>query len=116
MSKDMRCPFCHKKLTEGNKKKFENLCDHVSDPNQENYPERPTYVCDCETSKGGFWDGHGDFYCSEYKDEYCGCHTTDALNSFSRRCNIAVNFEIKHSKKWWFKFIEGILFKWEFAR
>lgn len=111
----MRCPFCHRKLVKGNYQKFETLCDHVDDPNKEDYPERPTYICDCKVSKGGFWDSLGDFYCSEYKDEYYGCNK-NALNSFTRRFSTAHRIRTKHHKKWWFKFIDGVLFKWQFAR
>jgi len=112
--KIMRCLFCHKKLIIGSKEKFENLCDHVVDPNMTDYPERETFRCSCQLSNGGFWDKQGDFYIKNYKKEYFNLNT-NALNSFSRRCDTVRKLEMKYSKKWWYKFIEGILFKWEFA-
>jgi len=62
----MACPFCGKELTKGEQKKYETLCDHVSDPNMEDYPLRDTWVCTCEKSKDSFWDMFGDFYSKHY--------------------------------------------------
>jgi len=58
----MKCPFCKKTLVRGEKKRFENLSDHVENPNAENHPLRLTFVCDCEYSKDSFWDGQGGIY------------------------------------------------------
>lgn len=112
--KTMRCPFCHRKLFEGQNEKFENLCDHVSNPNMSDYPERKTYRCSCDLAKDGFWDDHGDFYTKEYKSEYFNVDT-NAINSFSRRCDKTLEIEKKYAKKWWFKYIENLLYSWEFG-
>lgn len=61
----MKCPVCEKILIPGKKERYETLCDHVSDPNKEDYPERNTYVCPneyCIFYENAFWDDMGDLY------------------------------------------------------
>jgi hypothetical protein len=64
--KKMYCPLCHSPLNNGKDKKYETLCEHVSDPNMEDYPLRPTFVCGKETcechKQEVFWDESGDIY------------------------------------------------------
>jgi hypothetical protein len=62
----MNCPFCGKKLIRGENREFENLSDHVFDPNMENHPIRPTFVCSCPKSNNAFWDTQGGFYTHGY--------------------------------------------------
>jgi hypothetical protein len=77
--KPLLCPFCKKELRSGEMKRYETLVDHVSDPNMETHPPRPTLVCECEAAKGSFWDEWGDCYTKEYKP---GWHLP-AINSGS---------------------------------
>lgn len=62
----MKCPKCNLNLVKGKDQEFETLCDHVSNPNKESYPLRPTYICvntNCECSNPDvFWDDQGDYY------------------------------------------------------
>ena len=64
----MKCPFCGKELTNGERRKYETLIDHVDDPNKEDFPLRPTWVCDCEKAKDSFWDMFGYFYSHHFYD------------------------------------------------
>ena len=57
---EMRCPYCRGPLYRGPKKVYETLLDHVTDPNNENLPQRRTLVCKC--SPDMFWDHYGDVY------------------------------------------------------
>ena len=67
--KKMKCPFCGCFLLEGEQKRYETLCEHVSNPNQEYYPLRDTWVCNCEKSHNSFWDWYGDFYPDHFIQE-----------------------------------------------
>lgn len=61
----MKCPKCKTKLIEGEQKQYETLDEHVFNPNKEDYPLRPTYICtnkNCEISKAGFYGIWGGFY------------------------------------------------------
>jgi hypothetical protein len=84
----MKCPFCKSKLVRGENREFENICDHVMNPNQENYPLRPTLICSCSISHDCFWDNQGGFYMGRdsvsYKEmaKYKGSHS--ALGSWER--------------------------------
>jgi hypothetical protein len=65
--KIMFCPMCYEKLQNGEERKFETLTDHVCDPNREDYPLRPTWICtnakcECGLSNDIFWDETGDIY------------------------------------------------------
>lgn len=68
----MKCPFCKTELVSGKEKKFENLADHVSNPNAEDYPSRPTFVCpmSCEMSTDSFWDEQGGWYSGRLGVDY----------------------------------------------
>ena len=63
---EMLCPECNTMLVKGENKKYETLCDHVCNPNDDNLPLRVTYVCpnkDCILGREDiFWDKIGDFY------------------------------------------------------
>lgn len=61
-----RCPYCSALLKEGEKREYETLVDHVSDPNMDTYPLRETLVCSCEESKDMFWDTYGDCHRTEW--------------------------------------------------
>lgn len=62
----MFCPKCHKELISGELREFETLSEHVMNPNMEQYPLRPTFICnnpECECSKKDiFWIENGDCY------------------------------------------------------
>ena len=62
----MLCPKCKAELVRGENRVFETLDEHVSNPNQESYPKRPTWVCKfsyCPCSKEDmFWDEIGALY------------------------------------------------------
>lgn len=63
---DWVCPCCGKKLVPGSARRFETMDEHVGDPNKEEYPLRPTWVCatvGCKvnTSKSFYADG-GELY------------------------------------------------------
>ena len=57
---------------QGKQERFETLCDHVSDPNNERgLPLRPTFICSnkkCPLEDGEiiFWDEMGDVYIENY--------------------------------------------------
>jgi len=57
----MRCPKCKAELVHGKGSRYETLVEHVMDPNMENYPVRPAFVCP-NKCLGGFYDPYGDFY------------------------------------------------------
>lgn len=59
----MRCPHCGQALIRGPLREYETLCEHVEDPNREEYPLRPTFVCPAgDACMAGYWDRDGDFY------------------------------------------------------
>lgn len=71
----MKCPNCKTELSAGPEKRYETLLDHVSDPNADGYPERPTFICEntsCELHKIAFWDEYGDFYCDRAATGWAG--------------------------------------------
>jgi len=56
-----KCPFCKKALEVKGVKQYQNLIEHVSDPNAEpSY--KPYYQCDCEDAREGFWGDNGGVY------------------------------------------------------
>ena len=82
----MRCPECKTELIPGDLKEFETLLEHVSDPNQEEYPPRPTCVCPnrCFGEKQ-FFDTDGGSYGGSFSihEKYYS-----ALDSFDRKIAI----------------------------
>ena len=58
----MRCPYCKQPLQLGKQREFENLNDHVTNPNAEHYPLRPTWECSCSDAVLQFWDQEGYVY------------------------------------------------------
>lgn len=65
MKKPWVCPLCGKVLSQGIPRKYETLCEHVMNPNQEDFPERETWLCtnlSCIAGFKGFWDFYGDWY------------------------------------------------------
>lgn len=92
----MLCRFCEKPLIKGEDKKFETLCDHVSDPNAMDHPLRPTYVCEdpeciANSKAKGFWDDYGDFYSSHrIADPHNKYGHNSALNSFGMKMEVEV--------------------------
>lgn len=107
MKKKFRCPFCKRVLVHGEQKKYETLMEHVCDPNMEDYPERDTWVCDCEESQGCFWDDWGDLYSREYKRRTI---RTEAINSGSRKSRKFFDMEQKLNKSWSGKIIIKIIY------
>jgi hypothetical protein len=64
-----RCPYCFKNLVPGELKQYETTYEHVDDPNREYFPPRPTFVCDCELGKYGYWNiQEGAFYVKDYSE------------------------------------------------
>jgi hypothetical protein len=86
----MRCPRCRRELISGEFKKYEDLNDHVSNPNATDYPLRITYVCPKKCLKG-FYDAWGDYYSSG--SEFTEGRHLHALDSGSRRS--AVDFTVR---------------------
>jgi len=56
-----RCPFCKARLEVKGMRHYQNLIEHVSDPNREPC-SKPYYQCDCEDAKDGFWGSDGAIY------------------------------------------------------
>ena len=55
---DNNCPLCGSKLIEGPLRSYETLLEHVSDPNEEDIPPRPTLICgnpECIACGTEFW-------------------------------------------------------------
>ena len=97
----MKCPFCHTELISGEERKFENIADHAFDPNAEDYPLRPTFICpnnDCSCTGKKFWDGYGDFYGRTPKHLY-GKVITSAIESPSRKFDVQCH--IRSNKTNW---------------
>ena len=66
------CPLCGRPLSWGIRRPYETLDDHVSNPNMEAYPLRPTLVCtneECITFSKGFWSEptHGEWYSTDHE-------------------------------------------------
>jgi hypothetical protein len=67
------CPLCGKPLKYDGYECYETLCEHVSDPNNDNTPFKPTFVCSNETCRAygkGYWmfyayDGEWIGYCKD---------------------------------------------------
>ena len=114
----MRCSICKTELVPGEKKKYETLSDHVSQPNAIDYPLRSTFVCpnmDCELGDS-FWGPDGDFYTSIRLKEYDELPfiqgNSGAFGSFWRKVKAE---EIGEKKEYGFKlwkFWLRILFKY----
>lgn len=107
----MKCRFCEKELVNGEEKRFETLCDHVSNPNATDYPLRPTFVCEdpeCIANKVavGFWDELGSFYYKNWgAEELKPYGEYNAINSHARQSEIEIckddeNFTIWKGWKW----------------
>ena len=61
----MKCPICKSILYQDEWKEYETLLEHVSDPNIEKYPLRPTYKCPnpvCIAFGIGYWGIMGGHY------------------------------------------------------
>jgi len=84
--KILKCPFCKSKLILGDKKRYETVVEHVDNPNINQYPLRNTYLCNCEDSKGVFWDIYGDIHSLEFKNNFINKNTS-AINSDSWKFN-----------------------------
>lgn len=105
----MKCPICGSELLEGPGRRFENLSDHVSDPNSRIRPLRQTFECHgayhlessdkdikCPMGDSGFWDDYGDFYNQTDYDIYkrieklCDKNMTEALGSHARKSHTEI--------------------------
>mgnify|MGYP001249914605 CR=1 FL=1 len=106
----MICPFCKKVLSFGKERVYENVADHVQDPNGEyERPLRPTFVCNCKWTIDCFWDEQGGFY-SGYGDTM---KYSDRKRLFpTRDCWPAIG-----SWDWWYSNRNGFsdkVYKWLF--
>ena len=111
----MKCPFCKAELVSGKEKKFENLADHVTNPNAEDYPLRPTFVCSkvCDMSVDSFWDEQGGWYSGRLGVNYTKIHewmkehgeSTAALGSWDRWQD--KKFEFSHEVYRWLFWAKG---------
>jgi hypothetical protein len=63
----MKCPFCNRELVRGEDRRYETLCDHVSNPNRTNYPLRATYECSCDDARDLYWDFDGAVYMTKHE-------------------------------------------------
>lgn len=87
------CPKCHEYLVKGELQEFETLIDHVSNPNRQSYPLRPTWVCKNDNCKASmenlFWDDDGEMYgwnkTFKFKNDI-----SSAYPSHSRKCDIEI--------------------------
>ena len=91
----MYCPKCKSELISGDMKEFETLSEHVCDPNKQNYPKRPTWVCsdvNCDTNKYGmFWNESGEIYSDKWvNDEFFIKNNSGPFGSFERRTNVEI--------------------------
>jgi hypothetical protein len=97
------CPYCEAELKIGGFSRFQDLGEHVSDPNGE--PAlKAEYHCSagCEKSKGAFWDwwghsynngeskqslGSGSYYCyrQQARERWLKRHNLDWINDFFRK-------------------------------
>lgn len=85
--KPFLCPFCKRKLEQGEKRRYETTCEHVDDPNADSYPLRDTYVCSCDESKNSYWSIDGESYSLVFNPKNWG-KKTEAINSFAWECRI----------------------------
>lgn len=82
----MRCPKCKTELVNGESQQYETLLEHVSDPNLEDYPFRPTFICPNKCFNG-FYDEWGDYYGRDMATEERYWY---ALDSESRKSEIKI--------------------------
>jgi hypothetical protein len=96
MEEKWHCPVCKSEIIEGPRKRYQDLCEHVSDPNGEP-SEKNTLICGnsyCKTHEYEiFWDSDGDIYTNSY-------HGSSTLNfiddnnspfgSRTRRANVEI--------------------------
>ena len=127
----MNCPICDSVLIQGEGRRFETLCDHVSDPNEEYGPRplRPTFICpdsveDTKCPLGDnnllFWDEMGSVYIKNYKlyqpvekrlEAIANQKLLEPQNSFERKLSMESRYRsISH------KFITLKNWKWEIRR
>lgn len=91
------CPVCGEKLQDGEPKCYETLMEHVSDPNDEDLPLRPTCVCvngKCVAFKRGFWSEptDGDWYT---KSENFGID----IPRLSTSCYLGIDEKAKYNRR-----------------
>ncbi len=105
----MNCPICGNELVQGDEKQYENLSDHVSDPNNDyGRPLRPTYTCveeDCPLDDNLlWWDEMGDLYIENYDlyhnvqdrlKELCIDKVIEAHNSFAKKLRMQDRYNEK---------------------
>ncbi|HUW14921.1 MAG TPA: hypothetical protein VM537_34695 [Anaerolineae bacterium] len=84
----MRCPRCGMELVRGEPKEYETLSEHVSNPNQEEYPLRATYACPAGCGNNTFWDPDG----AEYGRNFPGLGS--ARDSFAEASDARVAAEM----------------------
>lgn len=93
-TQQMYCPKCHKPLINGEKKRFETLCEHVEDPNEEfERPLRNTFICNnpqCPAfNENIFWDESGAMYGHNFKFKFDN-DLNSAYPSFERKMDIEI--------------------------
>jgi hypothetical protein len=103
----MRCPRCRRELIPGESKKYEDLNDHVSNPNATDHPLRITYVCPKGCLKG-FYDPWGDYYSGSH-DSFVDGKYLYALDSGSRKCAVDFTIHTFGSKGWhFFRYLKDV--------
>jgi hypothetical protein len=90
-----KCPICKSLLINGENKKYETLCDHVCNPNMDDHPYRPTYICPNKECKANiekvFWDESGDIYGGFKIKENEFINLNDApFGSLARKLNVEI--------------------------
>lgn len=93
----MRCPKCKATLVYDGKKEYETLVEHVSNPNQEKFPLRDTYVCPNRCfGKEQFFGYKGASYGgTDHEERYWS-----ALDSMNREINIETHLDMPYRKRY----------------
>lgn len=110
----MICPICDSTLVDGPLEVYQNLEEHVSDPN--GFPTAketfrcPSHKCTVNTEYKGFWDWYGDYYC----ENYANGRPMKAKDSFAMKADVEIrkkdeNFTFFRTYSWKFR----VKFKYE---
>jgi len=99
----MKCPECNNNLIKDKQKRYQNLLEHVFEPNDEPC-EKDTYVCknkSCQLNTKTFWDEFGSIYCDTSNSEWCHNNAIDPYNTktHNRKGTEAINSCFYDSKK-----------------
>lgn len=112
----MNCPLCNTELVIRGESQYQNLDEHVCDPN--GIPSmKPQWRCTnikCILSNLVFWDEEGSLYVEDYdnynynKKHFFPNLNTSAMNSFDRKMSIEI-YASGLKKDTWFNLIPGKL-------